>query len=94
MRHSSCVSRLPTASEMPCCLSYRSQCAAGSPSETGFIPRVHNALSMSARPENVYIMLYLEATILTLLKYDAPIYSRLRNGLTREARVEKPWVLA
>jgi len=49
---------------------------------------------MSARPENVYIMLYLEATILTLLKYDAPIYSRLRNGLTREVRVEKPWVLA
>jgi len=39
-------------------------------------------------------LLSLEATILTLLKYDGPIYSRLRNGLTREVRVEKPWVLA
>lgn len=38
-------------------------------------------------------LLYLEIIILSLLEYDGPIYSRLKNGCPSEVRVEKPWVL-
>ncbi len=56
-------------------------------------PSLHKWARLAGNDTNgIGALVAIRNAFVTLLKYDGPIYSRLRNGLTREVRVEKPWV--